>query len=95
MLLRSIGTQAQGCQQFNGMQVLCGTFPVTTECNPAHPVATGTVNFRQPVECRTQGIVHQRGHGNVVCVTIEHLLIDFITEDNDLVLLGDPCDLFK
>ena len=62
------------------------------EHSPAHAVAAGPIDLRQAAHRAAQRLVHQRGHRHELGRVVGHLVVDFIGEDHQVVLLRNARD---
>ena len=66
-----------------------GTVKRAAERNPSNSITAGPINFREPAESRAQRTGAKCGHGNEFGVFVHHLVVDFVTENDQMVRFGD------
>ena len=88
VLSRHIGAEARGRQQFKALNKALRMMLRAGEHHPSGAVTRHAVGFGQPVEGDTQQIRCQGGDGNVLRIIIKNTVVDFVCENEQLVLAG-------
>ena len=95
VLARHVGAQAHRGQHVEALDVVPGVALLAGHDHPAGAVAAGAVVLRQAVEGDEQHVVGQRGDRGVRRAVVEHLVVDLVGVDDQLVLAGDLDDLLQ
>ena len=89
MLCRDVGTQTHGRQHFQPLNIAFSMLFRPVQYHPALTETGDTIGFRQTVKGNGQQIRRQCGDRMVLGFVIEDLVVDFIGEDDQVVLAGD------
>ena len=88
-----VGAQAHRGEDVQALDVVLRVALVARDHHPARAVAAGAVVLRQAVEGDEQHVVGERGDRRVRGAVVEHLVVDLVGEDDQLVAPGDLDDL--
>ena len=89
MLHGHVGTQPHGGQHLQPLDVALGTTLGTGDDHPALAEATGAVGLGEAVEGHHHHIVAQGADAGVGDVVVEDLVVNFVGENDEVVLAGD------
>ncbi len=92
-LPRHVGAQAHRGQHVQAFDVVPGVALLARHDHPAGAIAAGAVVLRQAVEGDEQHVVGQRGDRCVRRAVVQHLVVDLVGEDDQLMLARDLDDL--
>ena len=95
VLRRHVGAQPHRGEHGQALDVVLGVALLARHDHPAGAIAAGAVVLRQAVEGDEQHIVRQRGDRGVRRAVVQHLVVDLVGVDDQLVLARDLDDLLQ